>query len=105
MDDTNSIGGQRQVYSFGKMFKQSDEQLPELDAKITPEIFTRIVQTIVSRYGISYFDAIMELCEHYDREYESVKSLLTPKLKLALMEEMSQRRLLKDNSFLLDKLG
>ena len=47
----------------------------------------------------------MALCDHYQREYESVKKLLTSKLKMALMEEMSHRRLLKDKSYLQDKLG
>lgn len=93
------------IRQFGLMFQQSDEQLPSLDAEITPEAFTRVVLTLVRRYNISYFDAILEVCDHYDREYESVKALLTPKLKLALTEELSQRRLLKDKTFLLDKLG
>jgi len=84
------------------MFCQGDEQL---SAVPTPAEFTRVVHTLVRRYRISYFDAIIELCEHYDREYESVKGLLTPKLKLALLEELSNKKLLKDNSYLQDKLG
>jgi hypothetical protein len=87
------------------MFTAPDEQLPTMDATITPEIFTRVILTLVRRYQITHFEAILELCEHYQRDYESVKSLLTPALKLALLEEVSRRRLLKDNSFLLDKLG
>lgn len=93
------------VASFSAMFTSPDEQLPELDAMITPEVFTRVVLTLARRYQITHFEAILELCEHYQRDYESVKSLLTPTLKLALLEEVSRRRLLKDNSFLLDKLG
>lgn len=84
------------------MFTRPDEQLDNVP---TPESFTRVIDVLVRRYHISYFDAILELCEHYDREYESVKPLLTPKLKLALTEEVAQRRLLKDKTFLLDKLG
>ena len=90
------------VSGYGKMFQRGDEQLGTVP---TPQEFTRVVQTLVRRYQLSHFDAIIELCEHYDREYESVKSLLTPKLKLALMEEMSGKKLLKDNSYLQDKLG
>lgn len=87
---------------YGKMFTQPDEQLDQVP---TPEQFTRIVDTLVRRYELSYFDAIMALCDHNDREYESVKKLLTSKLKVALMEEMARKRLLKDNSYLQDKLG
>lgn len=90
------------VPGYGKMFQRDDEVLSNLP---TPQEFTRVVQTLARRYQISHFDAIIELCEYYDREYESVKSLLTPKLKLALMEEMSGKKLLKDNSYLQDKLG
>lgn len=90
------------VPGYGKMFQSEDEQLSSVP---TPQEFTRVVQTLVRRYHIAYFDAIIELCEHYDREYESVKSLLTPKLKLALMEEMSTKKLLRDNSYLQHKLG
>jgi hypothetical protein len=90
------------VPGYGKMFQRDDEQLGSVP---TPQEFTRVVQTLVRRYQLSHFDAIVELCEHYDREYESVKGLLTPKLKLALMEEMSGKKLLKDNSYLQHKLG
>lgn len=84
------------------MFQLVDEQLENVP---TPEQFTRVVETLVRRYELTYFEAILNLCEHYDREYESVKGLLTPKLKTALLEEMSERRLLKDNSYLKHKLG
>jgi len=90
------------VFDYGKMFKREDETLSKLP---TPQEFSRVVQTLAHRYQLSYFDAIIELCEHYDREYESVKSLLTSKLKLALLEELSGKKLLKDNSYLQDKLG
>lgn len=90
------------VSGFGRMFTRPDEQL---DGVPTPEQFTIVVDTLVRRYRLSHFDAIMELCEHYDREYESIKSLLTPKLKLALMEELSEKRLLKDRSFIQQRLG
>lgn len=90
------------VSGYGKLFRRDDEQLSSVP---TPQEFTRVVQTLVRRYQLSHFDAIIELCDHYDREYDSVKSLLTPKLKLALMEEMAGKKLLKDNSFLQDKLG
>lgn len=90
------------ITGYGKMFQRDDERLATVP---TPEDFTRVVFTLVSRYRLSYMDAIVELCEQHEREYESVKSLLTPKLKLALMEEMAGKRLLKDNSFLQDKLG
>lgn len=86
----------------GKMFTRPDEQLSNIP---TPEEFTRVVDTLVSRFRISYFDAILELCEQYDRDYESVKPLLTSKLKVALMEEMSARRLLKDKHYLTHRLG
>jgi hypothetical protein len=88
---------------YGKMFTRPDECLT---APVpTPEEFTRVVETLVRRYHLSYFDAILALCEHHDREYESIKKLLTSKLKVALMEELAQKRMLKDNSFLQDKLG
>lgn len=85
-----------------QMFRRDDEQLATVP---TPEDFTRIVNTLVSRYQIGYFDAILELCDHYEREYDSVKELMTPKLKLALTEELSRRRLLKDKNFLSERLG
>lgn len=87
---------------FGKMWRQPDEQL---EAIPTPESFARVVSVIASRYRLTHFDAIVELCTHYDREFDSVKPLLSPKLKLALLEEVSQKRLLKDRSFLAHKLG
>lgn len=90
------------VHGFGKMFKSDDELL---DSVPTPETFTKIIDTLVKRYHLSYFEAIMELCDYHDREYESVKPLLTPKLKLALMEEMAQKNQLKDKSYMLHKLG
>lgn len=90
------------VIGYGKMFQLADEQLSQVP---TPREFTKVVETIVRRYQLSYFDAIIELCDHYDREYESIKGLMTPKLKMALMEEMSGKKLLKDNSYLQHKLG
>ena len=85
-----------------QMFRHDDEQLTTVP---TPEDFTRVVNILVSRYHIGYFDAILELCDHYEREYDSVKELMTPKLKLALTEELSRRRLLKDKNFLSERLG
>ena len=90
------------VPGFGKMFKAADEQLELVP---TPENFTRVVTTLVHRYQLTHFDAIMELCDYYDREYESVKTLLTSKLKLELLDEMSRRRLLKDKTYLSHRLG
>lgn len=90
------------VSNYGKMFRRKDEQLSSVP---TPQEFTRVVQTLVRRYQISHFDAIIGLCEHCEREYESVRGLLTPKLKLALIEETAGKNLLKDNSYLQDKLG
>lgn len=102
MGSTNFIVGMSRNPNFTTMFTLPDEQLESVP---TPESFTRVIDVLVRRYQLSYFDAILELCEHYEREYESVKPLLTPKLKLALTEEVAQRRLLKDKTFLLDKLG
>lgn len=91
------------MQGFGKLFDQDDEKLSSIP---TPEEFTRVVETLVWRYDMSYFEAIQELCDYHDREYESVKSLLTPKLKLALMQETAKRNLLKDNkTFLQQQLG
>lgn len=90
------------VPGYGKMFVNEDEKLAGVP---TPREFTKVVETLVRRYRLSYFEAIMALCDHHDREYESVKSLMTPKLKMALLEEMSDRKLLKDNSYLQHKLG
>lgn len=88
--------------NFGNMFKKEDEQL---DSVPTAESFSRVVMTIASRYQLSHLEAIMEICAQYEREYESVKKLLTPALLLILTEEASKQRLLRDNTFLLDKLG
>lgn len=90
------------ITGFGNMFRSPDEQL---DPVPTPENFTRVVTLLVERYRLTHFDAIMALCDHENREYESVKNLLTPKVKLALMNELSCLRLLKDRSFLQHKLG
>lgn len=90
------------VSGYGKMFQTDDEKLTGVP---TPREFTKVVDTLVRRYQLSYFDAIMALCDYHDREYESVKGLMTPKLKMALLEEMSHKRLLKDNSYLQHKLG
>lgn len=90
------------VQGFGKMFQAEDERLPSIP---TSEVFSQIVQRLVDRYRLSYFDAIRELCDYHDREYESVRPLLTPKLKLILLEEMSKARAMKDNSFFDNQLG
>lgn len=92
------------VLGYGKIFTHPDEVLTG-EPVPSPEEFTRVVETLVRRYNMPYFDAILALCEYHDREYESIKKLMTPKLKLALMEEMAQKRMLKDNSYLQDKLG
>ncbi len=91
------------LIGYGKLFLRADEQLTE--EVPTPQQFTRIVELLVSRYRLSYLDAIMALCDHHGREYDSVRKLLTPKLKLTLMGELAHRRLLKDKSYLQDKLG
>jgi len=88
--------------NFGNMFLKADEQL---DTVPNAESFSRVVMLLATRYELSYLDAIMEICNHYDREIESVKSLITPKLKLILTEEAARNRLLKDRTFLLDRLG
>ena len=88
--------------AFGRMWKRPDEVLSMVP---TPEEFTELVDTIVDRYDIPYIDAIIEICEHFDREIESIGSLITPKIKLALTEEASKSKLLRDNSFALDRLG
>ena len=90
------------VSGFAKMFRHPDEQLESVP---TPESFTRVLDVLVRRYQITYFEAILELCEHYGREYDSVKPLLTSKIKLRLTEEAARRGLLKDRTFLLEKLG
>jgi len=87
---------------FQKCFKQPDEVLDPIP---TPEGFTKLVDKIVSRYNMSYMDAMLEICEHYDREPASVKELITPKLQLELMQEASSRKLLKDNKFSEIRLG
>lgn len=84
------------------MFSRADEQLDPIP---TPENFTLVVLRLVERYGLSHFDAIMELCNHYEREYESVRPLLTSTLKSALLEELSSKRMLKDRTYLEQKLG
>lgn len=88
--------------NFGNMFRLKDEQLESVP---TAESFSRIVDLLVERYAINHFDAILEICSHYEREFESVKPLLTPKLKLTLMEEAAKNRLLRDKTFLQDRLG
>jgi len=87
--------------SFGKMFNREDEIL---DPVPSPESFTLVVMTLAKRYGITHFEAILEICEHYDREYESVKLLLSPKLKQLLTEEAMKAHQLKDNDALTDTL-
>lgn len=84
-----------------QMFRRSDEQLGTVP---TPESFCLVIERLVARYGISYFDAILELCDHYDREYESVTPLLTSRITEALAEEAAAKNLLKDNSFLHNRL-
>jgi hypothetical protein len=91
------------LFGYGKMFIRPDECFTK--PVPTPAEFTRVVETLVRRYDLSYLEAIAAICDHYDREYESVKKLLTSKIKTALMEELAQKRMLKDNSFLQDKLG
>lgn len=88
--------------TFGKMFQRPDEIL---DSVPTPEAFTKLVDLIVERYDLTYFEALQEICDAHDREPESIKPLLTSKLKLRLMEEASDRKLLKDNTFKQDRLG
>ena len=88
--------------NFGNMFLKADEQL---DTVPVAESFSRVVMLLATRYDLSHLAAIMEICNHYDREVESVKSLITPKLKLILTEEAARNRLLKDRTFWLDRLG
>lgn len=88
--------------NFGNMFNKLDEQLESVP---TAESFSRVVMIIASRYQLSHLEAIMEICAQYEREFESVKKLLTPSLLLILTEEAAKQRLLRDNTFLLDKLG
>lgn len=84
------------------MFRRADEQIESVP---TPESFTHVLDVLVERYHLTYFEAILALCDHYGREYESVKPLLTSKIKLRLTEEAARRGLLKDRTFLLEKLG
>lgn len=83
------------------MFTLADEKL---DSVPTPESFGLLIERLVDRYNLTYTEAIVELCEHYEREYESVRLLLTPKLKDTLAEEMAVKRMLKDNSFINNQL-
>ena len=100
MDTTDSTVSRPS--SFTTMFTLPDEQLGKVP---TPESFTQVLDVIVRRYQLSYFDAILELCEHHGRDYESIKPLLTPKVKVILTEEVARRGLLKDKTYLLEKLG
>jgi hypothetical protein len=88
--------------NFGNMFKKEDEQLETVP---TQESFSRVVLLVSERYGLTHLESIMEICGHYEREVESIKPLLTPRLKLILTEEATKQKLLKDNTFLLDRLG
>lgn len=90
------------IPGFGKMFKSADEQL---DPVPTPEAFTRVVGLLSARYDLTVFEAILAICEHNDREPDSVKMLLTPKLRLALLDEASNKNLLKVKDFLSHRLG
>jgi RNAse (barnase) inhibitor barstar len=99
MDSTNFTNSD--LRGFSKMFSLPDEQLESIP---TPESFTRVLDIVTKRYGLSYFDALVELCDYYGREFDSVKPLLTPKVKLRLTEEVARRGLLKDNTFLIEKL-
>ena len=87
---------------FGKMFTRPDEQVPAIPSA---ELFSRVVMLVADRYRISHMDAILELCERTVRDYESVRPLLTPKLRLLLVDEAAQRNLLKDRNYLARKLG
>lgn len=95
------------------MFTQPDERLREPDEQLrepedtvpTPRKFAKVIDTLVQRYHLSYFDAIMQLCDYEKREYDSIKGLITPKLKLALMEELANKKMLKDKNYLQHRLG
>lgn len=99
MGSTNSM--HKPIGSFTTMFSSSDEQLDNIP---TAESFTRVLDVLVSRYHLSYCDAIVELCEHYGREYDSVRKLLTPRVKAKVTEEAAQRGLLKDKTLLGERL-
>ena len=60
--------------NFGNMFLKADEQL---DTVPVAESFSRVVMLLATRYDLSHLAAIMEICNHYDREVESVKQECT----------------------------
>lgn len=83
------------------MFTHPDERL---SAVPTPEEFTRLVVLLVWRYDLTYFEAIQLLCDYYDREYESVRALLTPRLRDELQRELTGKHLLKPDTNATPKL-
>lgn len=90
------------MIGFGKMFRAEDERLSGVPSA---EEFSALVIRIADRYTLSHFDAMLEICMHHDRDPESVRSLITPHLKLILADEAATRNLLKDRDYLARKLG
>ena len=61
----------------------------------TAEAFSQAVITLSQTLDISYFDAVRHVCDHYDRDYESVKELLTSQLIQMLTIEQSALHTIK----------
>jgi len=83
--------------------------IEEFDGQSLPAIpnaesFTLLIDRVAAKYDIGHFDAIMEFCERTGRDYDTIGSLLSSKLKTRILREVTARRLLKDNSVALDML-
>ena len=71
------------------------EQLENIVVKETPESFSIKVVDLVTEKNMTYLDAIKQLTEEYDYEYEFVSKMLTPVVFCKLKEETTKLHLIK----------
>jgi hypothetical protein len=64
--------------------------------------FSKVIFDKVRTGKIEYMDAIVSYCEDLQIDVEAIVDLISPSLKLKLMEEATSLRLIKSSSFSLD---
>ena len=70
--------------------------IEELEHKImTKKRFTKAVEVLVSKKGMSYIDAMTYIIEERGMDYMNIKKLLSPSIKEKLTAEASGLNLVK----------
>jgi hypothetical protein len=70
-----------------------------LEGKIlTKKRFSTAVEKKVSKFQLSYLDAILEVCEELEFPVEDVARVITPNLKEKVTAEAQRLRMIKDSN-------